>query len=184
MCARTLEIRMESKKLPAVRRDESWALRLGGKTPETTTRELEKKLHTLFDKGFKRNGIASSGEYGFDYIVTGYDIDSIDRNKLEEAYIIAKKSIEPYPKVELEKQLEVLYSIQAKVGEITAKKKAKLMALLMLELPADLANYTIKYNSKYNKFWSTYEELYNPIYRKLESRLSLIKTLENKLNTM
>ena len=83
-----------------------------------------------------------------------------------------------------QKKLEVLYRVQAKVGEGNAKEKARLIAMLMLDIPADLANYTIKYNAKYNKFWSTYEELYKPIAFKVEARKNLLLSLENKLDSL
>jgi|GEM_PF-5852657 len=176
---------MESKNnLPVVQRNSSWAMRLAMKEPTQTSKELEKKMSDIFGEQFSPCIKTFSSDYGFDSVTTGYDITTNDKDKLQEAYLIAYKSLEPYPKRELEKQLEILYSIQAKVGEGTAKSKAKLIALVMGDIPADLANFTIKYNAKYNKFWSTYEELYKPISSKLEAREKLIKTLESKLKTV
>ena len=172
------------KNLPAVQRDGHWALRLASKTPEQTIKELEAKLEIMFGDKYERVGKATSDEYGWDFIHTGYEIKSNDLVSLQEAYRLAFKVNEPYPKETLEKQLEVLYRVQAKVGEGNAKEKARLIAMLMLDIPADLANYTIKYNAKYNKFWSTYEELYKPIAFKVEARKNLLFSLENKLDSL
>ena len=58
------------------------------------------------------------------------------------------------------------------------------MALLLGDVPADLLVYAVKTNAKQQKFWATYAELWELIVFKLEARQNLLKSIENKLNSL
>ena len=162
----------------------SWALKLATKQPSETLQELEGKLECVLDD-LERDWQPRSTEYGFDPIHRGYVIKSNSREKLLQALDLAKKSLQPLSFEDAQKQLRVLYSVQARVGEnISVEKKAKQMALLLGDIPADLLVYAVKTNAKQQKFWATYAELWELVVFKLEVRQSLLKTIENKLNNL
>tara|TARA_B100000902_G_scaffold176411_1_gene170092 strand:+ start:10079 stop:10627 length:549 start_codon:yes stop_codon:yes gene_type:complete len=162
----------------------SWALKLATKQPSETQQELESKLKDKLES-FEKDWQHRSTEYGFDPIHRGYIIQSNDKNKLLDALELAKKSLQPLSFEDAQKQLRVLYSVQARVGEnISVEKKAKQMALLLGDIPADLLVYAIKTNAKQQKFWATYAELWDLVVFKLEVRQNLLRTIENKLNNL
>ena len=162
----------------------SWGLKLATKQPSETLKELETKLSDTLGT-CERTWQHQVGPYGYDPIHTGYEIICNDRDKLIRALDLAKKALQPLNFEEAQKQLRVLYSVQARVGEnISVEKKAHQMALLLGDVPADLLVYAVKTNAKQQKFWATYAELWELIVFKLEARQNLLKSIENKLNSL
>ena len=172
-------------KLPTVRDDKVWALKLAEKKPEQTDRELMGKLTDILDGKIEEEIIAKYSEYGFESAGSNYLVKSDDRDKLLEAYKLAQYSLQPLSFEDAKKQLRILYSVQARVGEgISVKEKAHQMALLLADVPADLLVYAIEINAKTQKFWTSYAELWQLVSNRIEKRKKLLESLEFRLKTL
>lgn len=171
--------------LPTVRDDKVWALKLAEKKPAQTDRELMGKLTDILDGKIEEIIRARYSEYGFESDESTYLIKSDDRDKLFEAYKLAQYSLQPLSFEDAKKQLRILYSVQARVGEgISVKEKAHQMALLLADVPADLLVHAIEINAKTQKFWTSYAELWQLVSFRIEKRKRLLESLESRLKTL
>ena len=171
--------------LPIVRDDKVWALKLAEKKPAQTDRELMGKLEDILDGKIEEIIRARYSEYGFESDESTYLIKSDNRDKLLEAYKLAQYSLQPLSFEDAKKQLRILYSVQARVGEgISVKDKAHQMALLLADVPADLLVNAIEINAKTQKFWASYAELWQLVSFRIEKRKRLLDSLESRLKTL
>jgi hypothetical protein len=171
--------------LPTVGNDKVWALKLAEKKPAQTDRELMGKLEDILDGKIEEIIRARYSEYGFESDESTYLIKSDDRDKLFEAYKLAQYSLQPLSFEDAKKQLRILYSVQARVGEgISVKEKAHQMALLLADVPADLLVHAIEINAKTQKFWTSYAELWQLVSFRIEKRKRLLESLESRLKTL
>ena len=171
--------------LPIVGNDKVWALKLAEKKPAQTDRELMGKLEDILDGKIEEIIRARYSEYGFESDESTYLIKSDNRDKLLEAYKLAQYSLQPLSFEDAKKQLRILYSVQARVGEgISVKEKAHQMALLLADVPADLLVYAIEINAKTQKFWASYAELWQLVSNRIEKRKKLLESLEFRLKTL
>ena len=171
--------------LPTVRDDKVWALKLAEKKPAQTDRELMGKLTDILDGKIEEIIRARYSEYGFESDESTYLIKSDDRDKLFEAYKLAQYSLQPLSFEDAKKQLRILYSVQARVGEgISVKEKAHQMAWLLADVPADLLVHAIEINAKTQKFWTSYAELWQLVSFRIEKRKRLLEYLESRLKTL
>ena len=171
--------------LPTVRDDKVWALKLAEKKPAQTDRELMGKLTDILDGKIEEIIRAKYSEYGFESDESTYLIKSDDRDKLLEAYKLTQYSLQPLSFEDAKKQLRILYSVQARVGEgISVKEKAHQMALLLADVPADLLVNAIEINAKTQKFWTSYAELWQLVSFRIEKRKRLLDSLESRLKTL
>ena len=171
--------------LPIVGNDKVWALKLAEKKPAQTDRELMGKLTDILDGKIEEIIRAKYSEYGFESDESTYLIKSDDRDKLLEAYKLTQYSLQPLSFEDAKKQLRILYSVQARVGEgISVKEKAHQMALLLADVPADLLVNAIEINAKTQKFWTSYAELWQLVSFRIEKRKRLLDSLESRLKTL
>jgi hypothetical protein len=171
--------------LPTVGNDKVWALKLAEKKPAQTDRELMGKLEDILDGKIEEIIRARYSEYGFESDESTYLIKSDNRDKLLEAYKLAQYSLQPLSFEDAKKQLRILYSVQARVGEgISVKDKAHQMALLLADVPADLLVNAIEINAKTQKFWASYAELWQLVSFRIEKRKRLLDSLESRLKTL
>jgi hypothetical protein len=181
----TYSIPERTMKLPTVRDDKVWALKLAEKKPEQTDKELLEKLGNVLNGEIKEEIIPRYSEYGFESVSSNYIIKSDDKDKLLEAYKLAQYALQPLSFEDAKKQLRILYSVQARVGEgISVKEKAHQMALLLADVPADLLVHAIEINAKTQKFWASYAELWQLVSNRIEKRKELLKSLEFRLKTL